>query len=73
MIANIKVIGRDEWHYVRVEEDGEVREMRFINERFARDYARTLKKRYPDHVPDNVVPLHISRDDGAPEAQRNFS
>ncbi|MEV4606213.1 hypothetical protein MRBLMR1_001157 [Neorhizobium sp. LMR1-1-1.1] len=58
MIADIEVIRRDEWHYVRVEEDGEVREMRFINERFARDYARALKKQHSGHVPDNVVPLH---------------
>ncbi|SFB63132.1 hypothetical protein SAMN03159496_06182 [Rhizobium sp. NFR07] len=58
MIAQIDVIRREDRHYVRIEHDGEIREMRFISERFARDYARTLKRRYADHRLRDVIPLH---------------
>ncbi len=56
MTTQIEVINRDERHFVRIDEDGVVREMRFVSERTARDYARALKKRRLEA--DNVTPLH---------------
>jgi|GEM_PF-6054000 len=57
MTTQIDVIKRDDRHFVRIDEDGEVREMRFVSERSARDYARVLKKRHCE-AEDNVIPLH---------------
>lgn len=57
MTTQIDVINRDDRHFVRIDEDGEVREMRFVSERSARDYARVLQKRHRE-AEDNVISLH---------------